>query len=60
MVNIINRDMTPEEQEARELAQQLIVEEAEAIEAARQSAIAKLEALGLTAEEVQAVFGIQA
>jgi len=61
----VTRDMTPEEQadhDAREAAwtadQQAQADAQAAKEAARASGIAKLEALGLTVDEVSAVFGV--
>jgi len=61
----IERDMTPEEQadhNAREAAwiavQQAQADAQAAKEAARASGVAKLEALGLTVDEVSAVFGV--
>jgi hypothetical protein len=55
------RDFTPEELAQREkdqAAAQIAADEAAAKEAAKASALAKLEALGLTADEAQAIAGI--
>ena len=61
----IERDFTPDElaQRAKDVAADKAAAQAEADalaakEAAKSSALAKLEALGLTAEEAQAIAGI--